>query len=54
MISVIIPVYNFEPYIYACVESVMRQTETGLEIVLIDDGSIDRSGQVCDEWPGRI
>ena len=49
MISVIIPVYNIEPYISACAESVIRQTETDLEILLIDDGSRDRSGQICDE-----
>ena len=49
MISVIIPFYNVEPYISACVESVIRQTETDLEIILIDDGSRDRSGRICDE-----
>ena len=49
MISVIIPFYNVEPYISACVESVIRQTETDLEIILIDDGSRDRSGRICYE-----
>lgn len=50
MISVIIPVYNVEKYISQCLNSVCNQTYDDLEIILIDDGSIDASGQICDEY----
>lgn len=50
LISVIIPVYNVEKYINRCIESVIHQTYTNLEIILIDDGSTDKSGQICDEY----
>ncbi len=49
MISVIVPVYNVEPYLRRCVRSLLRQTHTALEILLIDDGSTDNSGKICDE-----
>ena len=48
-ISVIVPVYNVEPYLETCIKSIQRQTWTNLEILLIDDGSSDRSGKICDE-----
>ncbi|MDY3791078.1 MAG: glycosyltransferase family 2 protein [Oscillospiraceae bacterium] len=47
LISVIIPVYNVEKYLNASVESVMAQTLTDIEIILINDGSSDRSGEIC-------
>lgn len=47
-ISVIIPVYKVEAYLERCVTSVVRQTYSNLEIILVDDGSPDRSGQMCD------
>lgn len=50
MISVIIPVYNAEVYLRRCLNSVIRQTYTDLEIILIDDGSTDGSGKICDEY----
>jgi len=50
MISVIIPVYNVEKYLRNCVESVCYQTMKDLEIILVDDGSTDRSGEMCDEF----
>lgn len=53
MISVIIPVYNAEQYLQQCVESVCSQTYKDLEIILVDDGSTDRSGEICDEFAGR-
>lgn len=49
-ISVIIPVYNVEKYIRKCIESVCGQTYRNLEIILIDDGSPDKSGAICDEY----
>lgn len=49
-ISVIIPIYNVEKYLYKSIESVINQTYKNLEIILIDDGSIDNSSQICDEW----
>lgn len=49
-ISVIVPVYNVEPYIRRCLDSLINQTYRNLEIILVDDGSIDRSGLICDEY----
>lgn len=50
MISVIIPVYNVEKYIKECLDSVINQSYKDLEIILVDDGSTDRSGIICDEY----
>lgn len=49
LISVIVPVYNVEKYLRKCVESILQQTYTNLEIILVDDGSTDSSGFICDE-----
>lgn len=49
-ISIIIPVYNIENYLNKCLNSVMGQTYKNFEVILIDDGSNDRSGEICDEW----
>ena len=53
MLSVIIPVYNVEKYVERCVSSVVSQTYRDLEIILVDDGSTDASGVICDLWKER-
>ena len=50
LISVIIPVYNVENYLDQCVQSVVNQTISNWELILIDDGSTDRSGELCDQF----
>lgn len=49
-ITVIIPVYNVEKYLVRCLESVIHQTYKNLEIILVDDGSTDTSGMICDRY----
>ncbi len=53
MISVIVPVYNVEPYLAGCLDSILSQTYRDLEILLIDDGSTDRGGTICDEYAAK-
>lgn len=53
LISVIVPVYNVEQYIEKGITSLLGQSYTNLEIILVDDGSTDRSGEICDEYAGR-
>ena len=50
LVSIIVPVYQVEAYISECVESLLAQTYTNLEILLVDDGSTDSSGEICDEY----
>ena len=49
-ISVIVPVYNVEQYLPRCIDSILAQTFTDFELLLIDDGSTDNSGKICDEY----
>ena len=53
MISVIVPVYKVEPYLDRCVQSILNQTYKDFELLLVDDGSPDRCGRMCDEWAQR-
>lgn len=53
LISVIIPVYNVEKYLRACLESVIRQTYNNLEILLVNDGSTDESKMICEEYKAK-
>ena len=53
LISVIIPVYKVEQYLPKCIDSILVQTYTNLEILLVDDGSPDRCGQICDEYAAK-
>lgn len=50
LVSVIVPVYKVEQYLNRCVSSIIKQSHTNLEIILVDDGSPDRCPQLCDEW----
>ena len=53
LISVIVPVYKVEPYLDRCVESIVNQTYKNLEIILVDDGSPDNCGAMCDAWAAK-
>lgn len=50
MVSIIVPVYNTEQFLHQCIESIINQTYKNIEIILIDDGSTDKSGKICDEY----
>ena len=50
LISVIVPVYKVEEYLNRCVDSILSQTFTDFELILIDDGSPDNCGKICDEY----
>lgn len=53
LISVIVPVYNTEQYLHQCVDSILAQSYSNLEVILVDDGSTDFSGKICDEYQRR-
>lgn len=50
LLSVIVPVYNTKPYLDTCIQSICNQTYKNLEIILVDDGSSDFSGEICDDY----
>lgn len=52
-LSIIIPVYNSELYLDRCIESVIKQADISVEIILVDDGSTDSSGRICDEYSNK-
>lgn len=53
LISVLVAVYNAEDYLDECIESIVNQTYTNLEIILVNDGSTDNSKSVCEKWAGK-
>lgn len=52
-ISIIVPVYNSSPYLRSCIESILKQSLSGWELILVNDGSTDNSGEICDEYAGK-
>ena len=48
--SVIVPVYNVEKYLHRCVDSILAQSYSDFEVLLVDDGSMDKSGTICDDY----
>lgn len=53
MVSIIVPIYHAQEYLPECIDSILSQTYTDLELLLIDDGSTDSSGEICDRYAAR-
>ena len=53
LVSIIVPVYNVAEYVGVCIKSLVSQTYKNIEILLVDDGSTDASGDICKEWAER-
>ena len=53
MVSIIVPVYNTEKYLHNCINSLFAQTCTDIEILLVNDGSTDTSGDICDAYAAQ-
>ena len=50
LISIVVPIYKVEKYIHRCIESILAQTFTDFDLILVDDGSPDNCGKICDEY----
>ncbi|VTG11094.1 glycosyl transferase, family 2 [Streptococcus pneumoniae] len=50
LISIVVPIYNTGKYLVECVEHILKQTYQNIEIILVDDGSTDNSGEICDAF----
>lgn len=50
LISIIVPIYNVEEYLEKCLQSIIKQTYRNLEIILVNDGTLDKSGDICDKY----
>lgn len=50
LLTIIVPIYNVEPYLHKCIDSILAQSYSHLEIILVDDGSTDNCGSICDEY----
>ena len=53
ILSIIVPVYNVEPYLLQCLDSIAAQTLSDFEIILVNDGSTDKSGDICKDFASR-
>ena len=53
LISIVVPIYNVESYLHRCIDSLINQTYKAIEIILVDDGSTDSCGKICDDYEKR-
>lgn len=53
LVTIIVPVYKVEKYLRRCLDNIVAQTYTHFEVILVDDGSPDRCGEICDEYAAK-
>lgn len=54
LLSIIVPIYNVEKYLARCIDSILAQSFSDFELILVDDGSPDNCGKICDEYVEKI